>query len=179
MRSGPNSFVYFPFAARLPGLRIYIPVLDLRRFTGTTQEAPTSPSCSTVVHPSDFDLGIRYRFLRIHRFCSSHCLCSNQYGRVMWWFSIVSSVWEFHVLAPLIPTLSVNAFYRVGQESVDENGIETQDPDRRKQEREFRIGSMGFADSLGILLASLIAMPAEIGLCKIQAHRGKDLCVSL
>jgi len=80
----------------------------------------------------------------------------------------------------LIPTSSVNAFYRVGQEQVvDENGMETQDPERKKQEREFRIGSMGFADSLGILLASLIAMPTEIGLCKTQVHRGRDLCVSL
>jgi battenin len=80
----------------------------------------------------------------------------------------------------LIPTSSVNAFYRVGQEElVDEIGMETQDPEKRKQEREFRIGSMGFADSFGILLASLIAMPTEIGLCKTQVHRGKDLCVSL
>lgn len=77
-------------------------------------------------------------------------------------------------------TSSVNAFYRVGQEQVlDENGMETQDPERKKQEREFRIGSMGSADSLGILLASLIAMPTEIGLCKTQVHRGKNLCVSL
>ena len=68
----------------------------------------------------------------------------------------------------------------MGQEQVvDENGMETQDPERKKQEREFRIGSMGFADSLGILLASLIAMPTEIGLCRTQVHRGKNLCVSL
>ena len=98
----------------------------------------------------------------------------------MWRLSIVSGNWEFHALVTLIPTSSVNAFYRVGQEQVvDENGMETQDLERRKQEREFRIGSMGFADSLGILFASLIAMPTEIGLCKIQVHRGKDLCVSL
>jgi battenin len=98
----------------------------------------------------------------------------------MWWLSIVSNFVRTYVLVLLMPTSSVNAFYRVGQEKVvDENGMETQDPERRKQEREFRIGSMGFADSLGILFASLIAMPTEIGLCKTQVHRGKDLCVSL
>lgn len=79
-----------------------------------------------------------------------------------------------------MPTSSVNAFYRVGQEQVvDENGMETQDPERRKQEREFRIGSMGLADTIGILLASLVAMPTEIGLCKTQVRRGKDFCVLL
>jgi len=98
----------------------------------------------------------------------------------MRWLSIVSSFVGTPCTVPLMPTSSVNAFYRVGQEqAVDESGMETQDPERRKQEREFRIGSMGFADSLGILFASLIAMPTEIGLCKTQVHRGKDLCVSL
>lgn len=44
------------------------------------------------------------------------------------------------------------------------------------QAKEFRIGSLGFADSFGILLASLIAMPTELELCKHQVLRGKDLC---
>ncbi|KAG8858799.1 hypothetical protein FRC20_011962, partial [Serendipita sp. 405] len=37
-----------------------------------------------------------------------------------------------------------------------------------RQAREFRMGSMGFADSFGILLASLIAMPTELYLCSLQ-----------
>jgi battenin len=49
----------------------------------------------------------------------------------------------------------------------------------QKQAKEFRIGSMGFADSFGILLASLIAMPTEIALCKTQVQHGKVLCKQL
>jgi len=68
----------------------------------------------------------------------------------------------------------VNAFYRVGQE--ERTGEETE---RSKQEREFKIGSIGFADSLGIVTASLLAMPTEIELCKAQVRRGKILCKAL
>jgi len=49
----------------------------------------------------------------------------------------------------------------------------------KRQAKEFRIGSLGFADSLGILLASLIAMPTELGLCRLQVSRGKELCKRL
>lgn len=48
--------------------------------------------------------------------------------------------------------------------------------ERAKQEREFKIGSIGFADSLGILLASVLAVPTEVGLCRAQVNRGKMLC---
>ncbi|KAG8697663.1 battenin CLN3 protein [Ceratobasidium sp. 394] len=74
----------------------------------------------------------------------------------------------------------VNVFYRVGQESV---GVFDQDDmasrEKSRQEQEFRIGSIGFADSSGILLASLIAMPTEVGLCHAQVQRGKLLCKDL
>jgi battenin len=48
-----------------------------------------------------------------------------------------------------------------------------------RQEREFKIGSIGFADSMGILLASLVAMPMELELCRTQVERGKLLCRGL
>lgn len=80
----------------------------------------------------------------------------------------------------LIIDISVNVFYRVGQEgsgAADPNDLHAQELAR--QEQEFRIGSIGFADSLGILLASLIAMPTEVGLCHTQVQRGKLLCKEL
>lgn len=49
----------------------------------------------------------------------------------------------------------------------------------RQQAKEFRMGSMGFADSFGILLASLIAMPTEVGLCRLQELRGDILCLKV
>ena len=50
------------------------------------------------------------------------------------------------------------------------------DAELAKQEREFQIGSVGFSDSLGILCASLLAMPMELQLCRAQVQRGKMLC---
>ena len=73
----------------------------------------------------------------------------------------------------------VNVFYRVNQEDPDPTTPGGRDAERTKQEKEFKIGSIGFADSSGILLASLLAMPTEIELCKAQVHRGKMLCRSL
>ncbi|KIK07105.1 hypothetical protein K443DRAFT_87885, partial [Laccaria amethystina LaAM-08-1] len=58
----------------------------------------------------------------------------------------------------------VNAFYRVNHEPPDpntHNNIE-----RTHQEREFKIGSIGFADSTGILFAAILAVPTELELCK-------------
>jgi len=71
----------------------------------------------------------------------------------------------------------VNVFYRVNQERPDPDSV--RDLERTKQEREFKIGSIGFADSLGILCASLLAVPTEIGLCRTQVRRGKILCKEL
>ncbi|EJD51881.1 batten's disease protein Cln3 [Auricularia subglabra TFB-10046 SS5] len=67
----------------------------------------------------------------------------------------------------------VNVFYRLGQEPQADRS------ERARQEREFKIGSIGFADSLGILAASMIAVPTEVGLCKAQVARGKTLCTTL
>ncbi|ETW77378.1 small molecule transporter [Heterobasidion irregulare TC 32-1] len=71
----------------------------------------------------------------------------------------------------------VNVFYRINQEqSKTDPSI---DPERAKQEKEFKIGSIGLSDSLGILIASLVAMPTEIELCNAQVRRGKMLCRGL
>ena len=82
------------------------------------------------------------------------------------------------VFRPLLTPFSrsVNVFYRVNQEKHDTTGV---DPERTKQEREFKIGSIGLADSAGILMASLLAVPTEIELCRAQVGRGKTFCKSL
>lgn len=68
----------------------------------------------------------------------------------------------------------VNVFYRINQEKADSS-----DPETAKQEKEFKIGSIGFSDSSGIMLASLLSMPLELSLCAAQVNRGKGLCRSL
>ncbi|KNZ79124.1 Protein BTN1 [Termitomyces sp. J132] len=71
----------------------------------------------------------------------------------------------------------VNVFYHINQERP--NPLSMHDPERAAQEKEFKIGSIGFADSLGILFASLLAVPTELKLCKVQINRGKMFCKSL
>jgi battenin len=73
---------------------------------------------------------------------------------------------------------SVNVFYRINHEPPD-NAIRYNDIELTRQAREFKIGSIGFADSTGILLASILAVPTEIELCRAQVSRGKMLCKSL
>lgn len=73
-----------------------------------------------------------------------------------------------------ISIYSVNVFYRINQEKADSS-----DPETAKQEKEFKIGSVGFSDSSGIMLASLVSMPLELSLCAAQVNRGKGLCRSL
>ncbi|KAJ2927659.1 hypothetical protein H1R20_g9441, partial [Candolleomyces eurysporus] len=72
----------------------------------------------------------------------------------------------------------VNVFYRINHEPPD-NNIRYNDIELTRQAREFKIGSIGFADSTGILFASILAVPTEIELCKAQVARGKMLCKSL
>lgn len=81
---------------------------------------------------------------------------------------------------PVLITLrvSVNVFYHINQEH-PESSVQDVDVERTKQEREFKIGSIGFADSLGILLAAVAAVPTEVELCKAQIQRGKTLCKGL
>jgi len=72
---------------------------------------------------------------------------------------------------------SVNVFFQLNQENPDPDL--NHDVERMKQEKEFKIGSVGFADSSGILLASMLAVPTEIELCRAQIRRGKLLCKGL
>ena len=109
--------------------------------------------------------------------------------------------WRSKYPKALLPVLllifngSVNVFYRLNQEhtpptprlhtsSSDEVGDTGPEDDayireRAKQEREFKIGSIGFADSFGILLASVLAVPTEVMLCRAQVGRGKTFCSEL
>lgn len=102
---------------------------------------------------------------------------ARQHRRNLWWPCIVCH----YVPLPLSFELtfsvlirSVNVFYRINQEKSDSS-----DPETAKQEKEFKIGSIGFSDSSGIMLAALVSMPLELSLCAAQVKRGKGLCRSL
>lgn len=71
----------------------------------------------------------------------------------------------------------MNVFYRINQEAPSPDTAH--DLERTRQEREFKIGSVGFADSSGILFASILAVPMEVALCRQQVSRGKLLCKGL
>ncbi|KAF8557494.1 batten's disease protein Cln3 [Imleria badia] len=71
----------------------------------------------------------------------------------------------------------VNVFYRINQERPDPSTVI--DMERSRQELEFKIGSLGFSDSSGILLAALLAVPTEVQLCRAQVARMKMLCKGL
>lgn len=74
----------------------------------------------------------------------------------------------------------VNAFYHLGQEADDDETLgDGKDSVRRAQEREFKIASVGLADTLGILVASVVGSALEPRLCRAQQDRGKSLCVGL
>ena len=83
----------------------------------------------------------------------------------------------------------MNTFYhvgRIGSDSEHELDIAQMpaaereaERQKRKLEREFRIGATGAADSCGILLASLISMPLEQKLCGMQVERGRSTCRDL
>jgi battenin len=79
--------------------------------------------------------------------------------------SIVSRLERAH--RRLLTVHSVNAYFRAGQEPAE------------PQERAFKMGAIGLADSLGILVASLVAMPTEMSLCRAQVSRGRSLCQQL
>ncbi|PWN46822.1 hypothetical protein IE53DRAFT_365134, partial [Violaceomyces palustris] len=85
----------------------------------------------------------------------------------------------------------VSVFYQIGIEREHPNLAAHQDPEedpetnlekldllstRLAQQHEFRIGSVGFGDSLGILAASLVSMPLQVGLCDHAYRKGRELC---
>ncbi|GHJ86734.1 hypothetical protein NliqN6_3136 [Naganishia liquefaciens] len=76
----------------------------------------------------------------------------------------------------------VQEYSRIAQAGDDHETAETLASDvlaRRKTVKEFRMGAAGAADSLGIVLATLIAMPVEISLCKAQVKAGSTICKEL
>lgn len=108
------------------------------------------------------------------------CLPTNLYGRYLRWFGLVRLNFRHVSSTSCSCSSSVNVYYRINHEPPDPHTRNTPtDIERTRQEREFKIGSIGFSDSTGILLASLLAVPTEIGLCKAQVRRGKMLCKSL
>lgn len=96
----------------------------------------------------------------------------------MWRVSLVSAVTDGYGCREMIYDLvSVNVFYRINQERPDPDTVENEE--LAKQECEFKIGSIGLADSMGILVASVLSIPTEMELCKVQVERGKLLCQGL
>lgn len=89
-------------------------------------------------------------------------------------YAITSCFRHLSMFISFVSVHSVNAFYWINHEKSDSS-----DPEIAKQEKEFKMGSMGVPDSSGIILATLLAMPLEIGLCAAQVKRGKELCRSL
>jgi battenin len=83
------------------------------------------------------------------------------------WGPCIVSIPPFEGVCRMLTSCSVNAYFHAGQEPAD------------AQERAFKMGAIGLADSLGILAASLIAMPTEISLCRAQVSRGRSLCQEL
>jgi battenin len=85
----------------------------------------------------------------------------------MWGPFIVGVYLSFSEKVVGLTVHSVNAYFRAGQEPAE------------AQERAFKMGAIGLADSLGILVASIVAMPTEMSLCRAQVSRGRLLCQGL
>ncbi|PWN22834.1 batten's disease protein Cln3 [Microstroma glucosiphilum] len=83
----------------------------------------------------------------------------------------------------------VSVFYQIGTTHHQSKTISTDSSSspeeveielaRRGQEQEFRVGCVGVGDSMGILLASIISMPLQLGLCDAQVKAGRELCAQL
>ncbi|WWC72976.1 uncharacterized protein I206_106940 [Kwoniella pini CBS 10737] len=76
----------------------------------------------------------------------------------------------------------VNTFYHVQNEGTNESQNENENSKEKEKEnlkKEFRIGSVGAADSTGILFASLISIPLELNLCNSQIEQGRTMCRDL
>jgi battenin len=76
-------------------------------------------------------------------------------------------------------TPSVNVFYHINQRAPKSKASDSASAERARQEKEFEIGSIGLADSTGILFAAIIAVPVEVGLCRLQVNRGREICAGL
>ncbi|TRM67685.1 CLN3 protein-domain-containing protein [Schizophyllum amplum] len=73
--------------------------------------------------------------------------------------------------APPSPTMTLDSATRAWRDDLDSHPTASSasslvDQRLRAAQREFLIGSLGFSDSVGILLASIISVPVEVALCK-------------
>ena len=98
----------------------------------------------------------------------------------------MSSMNVFHNLThepPPLPWESISSLHALDPNSDTDTDTDTDtertDTERTLQSRAFQLGSIGFADATGILLASIVAVPVEAGLCRMQVRRGKGVCVGL
>jgi len=94
----------------------------------------------------------------------------------------IFSVNTFHNLThepPPLPWETAPSPFALNQNPPDTDTDTDIDAERILQSRAFQIGSIGFADATGILLASVIAVPVEVGLCRMQVKRGKGICAGL
>ena len=188
--------------ACLPGNCLLITIVDLFRpaaFTIALTSSTGYRAARDIGH-SCFRVGSRSNPRQLRRIGFWPCIPVDKYRRHLWWFGVVSPLFLSVSYASHNRRLpaSVNVFFQINQEHRhQESGDES--PSNRelaRQEHEFQIGSIGcakrgnpelwltsflhrFADSSGILLASLLAMPTEIGLCNAQKARGKLLCSKL
>lgn len=78
----------------------------------------------------------------------------------VWWVFVVV-FWE-GLLGGIV---YVNTFAKILEEVKGEEG-----------EREFSLGAVSVSDSGGIMVAGLLGMGVEVGLCGWQVRRGKDWC---
>ena len=72
---------------------------------------------------------------------------------------------------------SVTVFYRINQERPNLSTVV--DMERSRQELEFKIGSLGLSNTSGVVLATLLAVPTEVQLCRAQVARMKMFCKGL
>ena len=124
------------------------------------------------------------------------CFCVGMFRGDMWTIGIVSVYFFLFFLgrAELMCDISsVNVFHNLPHEppplpweSVSSHALDPNsdtetdtdiDAERTLQSRAFQIGSIGFADATGILLANIVAV--EVGLCRMQVKSGKGGCVGL
>lgn len=145
---------------------ISLPLISLYWATGSSNTCTSN----TLHHPRmPFNctcIGVCARiFSRIAGY--GFCLSPHKYRRNMRGAFVVSTVPPFIKGLSRLTRHSVNAYFRAGQEPAEPH------------ERAFKMGAIGLADSLGILAASLVAMPTEIALCRAQVGRGQSLCREL
>ncbi|GAA96738.1 uncharacterized protein L969DRAFT_90665 [Mixia osmundae IAM 14324] len=73
----------------------------------------------------------------------------------------------------------VNVFHRLGLEEAENSSGVAVSPESRIAQREFSIACVGFADTSGILAASLLSAWLQPRLCAYQVEHGRTLCREL